>query len=733
MDEKNINLPEQVTKNLFDKSQEKRDIGGSELTKVIQGAQDKTIIEIAKYLKERYIQQQQFQYKKGGLHGLYFIAIEISNKKYEPIVKNCLNYIVDPMIDCMRDKEERVRYTGIEYLFLTSKQLGDVILNKLEEIYKNLVQSFLDPDESVRKAASQLDNCLKSLVTSTAPEKQNFKIQNFVKTISTQIVFKNQQVKLNLISWINTLNSIPHIELFDYIQGFLVELFLMLADTNNKDPFTNEAKIAARKQLEEFQRDLERYSKRSSFNQSQELKTHRQIIEILLELCQNKQSDAHVLTQVLSWISEYLRIVSNELDQPQIQFNQLELSGGQIIKGIDLMSNIFEQRRDSVLQQVIMEKLNNILKIILSLLSHDSQNIVNSAQQINDQLLQIMDKMKASGKEFVDIMPTIQDMLKEKNNHTAEKALMWMRHLLNTQTEKLKPMIENILENLIERLKDAEAQVVENVMDVLARISHEQYFDMVIEKILDIFHKNVNLLNRMSQIIIKKLCEFWNAEVVYTQICNKLLENYVYVGDDNLDLAFTQQLVQSLEYLLITEPRLSNIRMKLKNYKYEKNQKTAKSTYEFFISIYKTFCYNEVSALSLSLLIEEYELTYNIILTIAEQETNLEILVQIARLTLLLESPVFAYLRLQLLESSNHPFLIQSLQGLMMLLPQSPIQKYLKSRLKNIELFIKPDSDLSQTKEIQNKLDTQLLLQLFKNGKQEQQDLKDNYAKNQFK
>lgn len=43
-------------------------------------------------------------------------------------------------------------------------------------------------------------------------------------------------------------------------------------------------------------------------------------------------------------------------------------------------------------------------------------------------------------------------MLKEKNNHTAEKALMWMRHLLNTQTEKLKPMIENILENVIEIL-----------------------------------------------------------------------------------------------------------------------------------------------------------------------------------------------------------------------------------------------------------------------------------------
>jgi vacuole morphology and inheritance protein 14 len=36
------------------------------------------------------------------------------------------------MVECMKDKEERVRYAGIEYLFLTSKCLGDVVLNKLE-------------------------------------------------------------------------------------------------------------------------------------------------------------------------------------------------------------------------------------------------------------------------------------------------------------------------------------------------------------------------------------------------------------------------------------------------------------------------------------------------------------------------------------------------------------------------------------------------------------------------
>jgi vacuole morphology and inheritance protein 14 len=98
----------------------------------------------------------------------------------------------------------------------------------------------------------------------------------------------------------------------------------------------------------------------------------------------------------------------------------------------------------------------------------------------------------------------------------------------------------------------------------------------VIEKILNIFHKNRNLLNKMSQIIIKKLCERWNAEVVYTSICNKLLLSYVHVGEADLDLKFTSEVIESLLYLLITDQSLIGVRAKLKNYKYERNEKIAK-------------------------------------------------------------------------------------------------------------------------------------------------------------
>lgn len=87
-----------------------------------------------------------------------------------------------------------------------------------------------------------MDNCLKSLVTSTVPEKQFFKITTFIPIIASKITAKNHLVKLNLISWISTLNTIPYLEMFDYVSEFLKELFLMLAESGVKDPYANEAK-----------------------------------------------------------------------------------------------------------------------------------------------------------------------------------------------------------------------------------------------------------------------------------------------------------------------------------------------------------------------------------------------------------------------------------------------------------------------------------------------------------
>ena len=57
--------------------------------------------------------------------------------------------------------------------------------------------------------------------------------------------------------------------------------------------------------------------------------------------------------------------------------------------------------------------------------------------------------MKDTNKEFIDIMPTIQQMLKDKNSYTAEKALDWMKYLLQSYSDKILPMIDSILDNVI--------------------------------------------------------------------------------------------------------------------------------------------------------------------------------------------------------------------------------------------------------------------------------------------
>jgi len=56
-------------------------------------------------------------------------------------------------------------------------------------------------------------------------------------------------------------------------------------------------------------------------------------------------------------------------------------------------------------------------------------------------------------------------------------------------------------------------------------------------------------------------------------------------------------------------------------------------------------------------------------------------LLEIDKLVQLLESPIFTYLRLQLLEPEKYPFLFKSLYGLLMILPQSSAFETLRNRL----------------------------------------------------
>jgi vacuole morphology and inheritance protein 14 len=78
---------------------------------------------------------------------------------------------------------------------------------------------------------------------------------------------------------------------------------------------------------------------------------------------------------------------------------------------------------------------------------------------------------------------------------------------------------------------------------------------------------------------------------------------------------------------------------------------------------------------------------------------TVNMLIQVDKLVQLIESPVFTYLRLQLLEPEKFPYLYKCMYGILMLLPQSSAFAALKNRLNSVSsigyLHVAPKSSAS--------------------------------------
>merc|ERR1711964_444840 len=101
-------------------------------------------------------------------------------------------------------------------------------------------------------------------------------------------------------------------------------------------------------------------------------------------------------------------------------------------------------------------------------------------------------------------------------------------------------------------------------------------------------------------------------------------------------------------------------------------------------ALYRCWCFNSVAAVSLCLLAKAYEQAYALIRAFGEREITVSMMVQIDKLVQLLESPVFTYIRIALLEPAENPYLVKTLFGILMLLPQSSAFEDLHKRLKSV-------------------------------------------------
>ncbi|KAI9788216.1 MAG: hypothetical protein M1816_007068 [Peltula sp. TS41687] len=265
---------------------------------------------------------------------------------------------------------------------------------------------------------------------------------------------------------------------------------------------------------------------------------------------------------------------------------------------------------------------------------------------------------------------TLQFMNEHETTRAA--ALNWLIMLHRKAPRKMLAINDETFPALLKTLSDPSEAVVTRDLQLLSRISKnsdDDYFSSFMVNLLQLFRTDRRLLETRGNLIIRQLCVSLSAERIYRTLADCI--------EKDEDVEFASIMVQNLNNNLITAPELTDLRKRLRNLETKDGQ-------TFFVALFRSWCHNAVATFSLCLLAQAYEQAYNLLQIFAELEMTIQMLIQIDKLVQLLESPVFTYLRLQLLEPEKYPHLYKCLYGLLMLLPQSSAFAALKNRLNSV-------------------------------------------------
>uniref|UniRef100_A0A1J3CE39 Protein VAC14-like protein n=1 Tax=Noccaea caerulescens TaxID=107243 RepID=A0A1J3CE39_NOCCA len=316
----------------------------------------------------------------------------------------------------------------------------------------------------------------------------------------------------------------------------------------------------------------------------------------------------------------------------------------------------------------------DILGAILPCISDKEEKIRVVARETNEELRTIHVE-PSDGFDVGAILSVARRQLSSDFEATRIEALNWISTLLNKHRTEVLCFLNDIFDTLLKALSDSSDDVVLLVLEVHAGVAKDpQHFRQLIVFLVHNFRADNSLLERRGALIVRRLCVLLDAERVYREL-STILE-----GEDNLDFAST--MVQALNLILLTSPELSKLRDLLKGSLVNREGK------ELLVALYASWCHSPMAIISLCLLAQAYQHASVVIQSLVEEDINVKFLVQLDKLIRLLETPIFTYLRLQLLEPGRYTWLLKTLYGLLMLLPQqSAAFKILRTRLKTVPTY----------------------------------------------
>ncbi|XP_011352646.1 protein VAC14 homolog isoform X2 [Ooceraea biroi] len=655
-------------RSLNDKLYEKRKPAAVEIEKMVKefAAHNNTvqIKRLLKVLGQDFATSQNPHTRKGGLIGLAAIAVGLG--------KDTGQYIEDlihPILACFCDADLRVRYYACESLYNVVKVARGAVLPQFTDIFAALSKLACDSEQNIKNATELLDRLMKDIVT----ESGLFDLVGFMPLLRERIYTKNPFGRQFVISWVSVLAAVPNMDFIIFLPEILDGLFRILEDP------TPEIKKVTDTVLGEFLRSIKSNSARVDFPA---------MINILIMHAQS--TDELLQLTAITWIKEFVQL-SGPLMLPYMS--------GILVAVLPCLAYDGDTRKS--IKETATQVNANLMKLIIM----ENTEIPNKKQDNNTDSTRDKDDITQSGSlaESLDLASVVEVLTKHLlyiSVQTKVAVLKWMHHLFINIPHKMFNHTEDLFVILMKSLSDTSDEVVQQTLVVMAEIisskspeavtadpdgkMQNKYFTKFIINLLRLFSTDRHLLEERGAFIIRELCVLLSAEDIYKTLAKILLE------EQNLSFACT--MIQTLNVILLTSSELFDLRNKLRHL-------DSADSCALFECLYVSWCHNPVATVALCLLSQHYRHACNIIRSFENIEVTVEFLTEIDKLVQLIESPIFTYLRLQLLEWEQNDALIYALYGLLMILPQSEAYATLQRRLAAIPPATKPIPKSEQSQE----------------------------------
>ncbi|KAL8603321.1 hypothetical protein ACOMHN_054017 [Nucella lapillus] len=656
---------------LTDKCYQKRKCAALQVERVVRGyvLRDKheDVFIVLKLLGGDLAYSDNVNTRKGGLIGLAAAAIALKKDSHHYI-----HELVLPALASFHHCDLSVQYQACEAVFNIIKVVRSKILPFFIEVFDGLSKLTAHPDEEVRGAASLVDRLLKDIVT----ESPAFDLMAFIPLLRERIYAVNIHARYFILSWIETLDSAPDMDMLVFLPEILDGLLLILGEENSA------ASRLCQNVLAEFLEALHHRKERAVNFEA--------LVNILVLHSQSGFTLAGATA--LHWLTE-LSALSPATMLPHL--------AGMLHA---VLPSLADQDPGHHRVRCAGEALNSRLYDLVRSSSHEDRHSSTPAhrgdnpQSGGDTLVDAQSGTESGSTEpveivsvlpvllqgtepveIVSVLPVLLQYVGHSNVQTRLAVLKWIHHLLTSMPHQMFDNVHLFFQQLMQTLLDTSEEVVLTDLFILCDISSSAcgqridvnlfaksgqklhtvppalrdivqscqclgpFFPHFMVELVAFFQRHLQLFEDRGAFIVRHLALSLGADAVLSSLAEILL-------CQGQDTTFVLTLTRALSTILLTATEMFELRCQLKalNTKTTQNSSSEKNL-------------NRWPSVDLDM--------------------TMDILKEIDKLVQLLESPVFAYLRMHLLAGERSADLVRSLYGLLMLLPQSEAFRLLKGRL----------------------------------------------------